>query len=347
MKKKVLISLLAFAVMIAGCNAVKENENETVAETTKAESVVETKATEESEAEPEVDETEADETEVDETEATEATETEAGDDQDDALRFYEILEPLIDDGVEVEITIDDFDLDGTNEAFAFLGSSYDDGDGFGTLYSGAFYYVTDDGYELIKESYPVDFGDCGEVLDFGARKYFRINNIYATAGVTELYSVKDGSYYEELCSGVGYVYNIVGNDCTITLSAYDTTYDSSIDAYIGHSWKPYYFCYDAGVDAIVEYVGEEISMEEAATYLPDGVLDEVMAEGYVVDNAFIRGNGILNVNYHFEESDGSIQYKNLNYDTNAGVYEDAWATGANDWNGSNYGGTYYASVRGE
>lgn len=368
MKKKVIVSLLAFAVLLSGCNTAtkpdsdkdsKDEEvkisktDETIVSDESKEEVSETEVTEATEESEETEETEATE-ESEETEATEETEaSESSDSNSDDMNaakaeaesaLREKLSETAGDSEILSFTCDDFDLDGTYEAFAFIGEENDyDGE---ILYSGKFYFVNDENVEMIHESYPVEFADCGTIIDFGTRKYFHIKQIYTTAGISYLYTVKDNNCYAEAYSGIGSLYDLNGNDFSLTLSAYDGVFDKEMETTLGHTWKPYYFHYDPSADSIVEYVGESISVEIAFDTLPAGVMDEILEQGYTFGDMFMRDNGVINVNYEKEENN-SIYYSNVNYNMVTGEFMDAWGNGADTWDDSDFGGIYYSSIYGE
>lgn len=421
MKKKVLITILAFAILcLGGCEASKTTDKEKETTQTTAEEINDSSATT---AESEADETEAKETEVEETETeesdseepnstdataeeteaettpaeteeteettepdssdndadntdatnkdstnkdstntdtaetepaeTEPTNTDAADTEasttdsakaDAEAALYDKLAATTGNATIQSFICDDFDLNGTYEAFAFVGEENDyDGE---ILYSGEYYFINDNTVEMIKESYPVEFADCGTVIDFGTRKYFHVKQIYTTAGVSYLYSVNDEGYFEDNYSGIGSLYNLDGNDFCLSLSAYDGIYDVEMDTTIGHTWKPYYFHYDPSADAIVEYLGESISVEIAYNSLPAGVIDEIRDQGYTLSSMYMRDNGVINVNYEMDEGN-SIRYSNVNYDTVTGKFMDAWGNGTDTWEDSDFGGIYYRSIYGE
>lgn len=344
MKKKILVALLAFAVLLcASCDAKsgsKKNKKDHKSSKTTVDEVDDEEDEDNEETEESEEITEFEETTEESVEAEATTAQDIETTISDSLYAY--IGNVSDDQI-VTFYYDDYDMNGTTEAFVFVGVA-SDMDDFKT-YDGAFYFVSGNDVELVSESFPT-FMDMGQILDFGSRKYFLVNQLYTTSNVTEIYSVDGDSYFEDEYSRFGALYNVNGNEFTITLSDYDGFYDTEMEMFMGHTWKPYYFSYFSDIDAIEEYKGTDISIEEAAAYLPEGVLDEVIAEGYVIDRMYIRSNGIVNVNYHKEEY-GSVYYGNLNYDTVNQVYIDAYSMGEdNSWEHSSFGGIYYSNIYG-
>lgn len=337
MKKKVIILTLALLILVgSGCQKSSDSgadgkvKKEKTTKTTEAD---ETEETEEASIEETITEA-AEETTIE----TEETTTEASNEIELSMEEIALYDRLVESVGEENILsffCDDFDMDGTYEAFALVGedAGYEDS----VFYDGTFYYISgkdDNDVEAIKESDPVYFGSLGEVLDFGSRKYFVIHQDYTTARMSSIYTVRDGECVEDMFSNRGELRMADGYDFTITVSAYDGAYDFSSGNYLSHTWKPYYFYYSPEDDEIVEYVGQEITIDEANEFLNDDAIATLEADGYDIDNAYIRDNGIININYHAEGED-SIHYSNLNYDTVNAKYLE------------NFYGIYYRSILGE
>lgn len=256
--------------------------------------------------------------------------------------FKNLLEAEIsaeDEGI-LQIFTDDYDGDGICEAFAFTGVESEDE---WQAYTGRSWFINHEEATVIMES---DLGveNPGKVIDFGNRKYYTINEMYATARVTSIYTVRNNQAVEEEVSKMGDMAISEGNDCTISQSCYDTMYDAEMDIMLGHSWKMYYFHYSPDEDAIIEYKGREITADEAKALCPDGLLEEIEADSYTIDKIFIRENGILNINISNSDEVGNINYGNVNYDTVNGKYISAWRDDENTWQNSDFGGSYSASM---
>lgn len=269
---------------------------------------------------------------------------------EEAIQLLNILKGVVDEEKILSFCCEDYDCNGVYEAFAFVGQ-FEPWDDYVDFYSGEVYYVSTAGVDMVTNNEENHFysiyGNKGEVIDFGARKYFMVEKSYTTCWFSQIYTAVGDTWREENdYSGIGDIGKINGNEFTISFSSYDMMYDASLDSYIGHTWKQYYFYYSEEKDKIVEYEGQEISLEQAAQMCPEGILDEAVAEGYIIDNAILRSNGIININYHEESEDGSIRYKNINYDTVKEVYIEPWGDKVTTWKDSSFDGTYHTSIYG-
>ncbi|GEM_PF-1357096 len=247
------------------------------------------------------------------------------------------------DGPILGFACEDYDCDGSYEAFAFTGQVNEGGEEFADEYYGELWFVNDDGVSLIDDGEKYYLEIC-HVADFGTRKFLLQYEAYATARVTEIYTVRDGKPVEDGLSRVGDMCEPDGNEFTITLSAYDVSYDKEMDTYLGHSWKPYYFRFEG--DEFIEDVGVAIGRAEAESLCPKGMFDEIEAQGNTVDSIMLRENGILTVNYSHTDDAGNVDFKNANYNTEKKEYIDAWGTGEKTLSGSDFGGIYSLGIFG-
>lgn len=257
--------------------------------------------------------------------------------------YMEQLTSSIVEGDEdiLQIFTDDYDCDGSYEAFAFIGIHNENSEW--EEYKGNIWYVDNDGAVMLEK---IDLGveSPGEILDFSSRKYYMVYELYATARVSHIYSVRDGKAVPEAVSELGDLARVEGDNCTISVSAYDTIYDPTMDTMLGHSWKKYYFHYSATEDCIVEYLGDSIDSNKAEELCPEGLFEEMEAEGYEIGTIYLRENGIVNINYSCKAEDGTITYGNINYDTVNGCYIPAWDSEITDWKDSDFGGTYISAI---
>lgn len=259
--------------------------------------------------------------------------------------YREMLQEAIgpSDGELLDFICDDFDLDGEYEAFGFTGISQEGDEYMPELHIGKIWFASKNGAEVICDD-EKNFTNVFQLFDFGNRKYVGLSEWYVTARVTYLYTVKDGEAVEDNMSGVGDMAISESSEVSVLLSAYDSIYDPEMDGYIGHSWKPYYFYYDENTDAIVEYIGKEITEEDAVKICGENIIEEIEKEGYTIGKIYSRPNGILNINYISEAENGEINYHNANYDSKKESFIDAWGVGANTWKDSDFGGTYLAGL---
>lgn len=253
--------------------------------------------------------------------------------------FYNTLQEEVGDKTILQFSYLDYDNNGEYEAFAFVGSKNNGDEYMEDSYDGDLYFVNAKGVTLVKEG-TMPYISTGYIADFGNRKYYTLNEIYATGYLTYIYSADYESYFEDDLSRIGDMSETNGDDFTIIISAYDGEYDKEMDTYLGHTWKVYYYHYSKAKDALVKYESEEISLDIAKDFLPEGMIDEILGEGYEIENIILRENDIININYHIQHENGNITYKNANYNISTNTFIEPWGEPVNNWQDSDFGGTY-------
>jgi len=194
---------------------------------------------------------------------------------------------------------DDYDRNGSYEAFTLVGavSEYDDAK------EGEIWFV-DENQCLMVIPQKVYWSADGK-LDFERRAYAFFNEYYATGALSHVWTVKEGKPVEDEISCKGEVsQKVENNDFQITDSTYDMMRDSDGNM-LGHTWKPYYFYYDEEGDCIHEYAGTEITANEAAELAGKDLVGEAVPQGAVPDSIIKRENGIIHINYHTEDEFGA------------------------------------------
>ena len=251
--------------------------------------------------------------------------------------------------------LDDYDKDGSNEGFIYVGAGPDEDFGW---CEGTIYYVTREKSEMVFGGAFAEMdGNVFKILDAVDRKFILFDEAFVTALVTHAYYVEGGQLKESNISRFGDINSDTDlTNMKMTFSTYDgfCTYEKGEESsaeWTGHTWKPYYFYYDSEKKDFMEYGGTEITATELKDIVGFDLASEIEAEGYQVDNILKRGNGIVNVNYSKEETleDGTIDvtYKNVTYDENEGVFVDVWGTGTNTWQDSDFGGIYMNALNPE
>lgn len=248
--------------------------------------------------------------------------------------------------------VDDFDNDGKFEGFFYVGAEADPD--FGEC-QGAVWFVNESGTKKLHEASFYVSGDNElfsiiEVSDMGAgKKFVAFDDAYATELVTNLYYVNGTKCMESDASGVGNaVKDEKTDDLIITVSAYDGYCDyaagSTEPMWSGHTWKPYYFFYDAKSGDFSQYGAQNITPEMLKQTVGKDVVAEIEKEGYTLEQIIKRDNGIININYSkaTDNKDGStsIEYKNATYDERTKEFLDVWGEGKNGVFTSDYGGIY-------
>lgn len=250
---------------------------------------------------------------------------------------------------------DDYDGDGKYEAFMIAGKSHTYPGGWGeeTTYTGTLYFA---GAAHSASALSNSFGSYRKIdgeMDFGSRKYlFFYTDQYATANISELWTVRDGKPVEEsglLQRGeVVYRNTYPREEFEIWVDAYDWEHDIDveldIDMWIGHTWKPYFYHYDQFEDRLKAYGGEKIAKDAFAALSGTGLIEEIEAKGYTVGEIICWANDIVTINYHnanvWEGIASSEYYENIIWDNRVKDYWRKEERGVTSWEDAGEGGSY-------
>ena len=183
----------------------------------------------------------------------------------------------------------DFDGDGTAEAFGATGEDFDV-----TLW-----FVTEDGAEQVDSDEYVIYDGGQHLISFGADKFYTVELSFGTVSWTKIYGVKDGKWYEHEFSGkVSDLRQMRGENLLegVDESGYDAFYDENGDDAGGHTYKTYYFFYRDG--EFKEYGGIEIMPSEFMRLNgAKDILDSIDATTAGIRNIIYRGGAeIININ---------------------------------------------------
>jgi len=191
----------------------------------------------------------------------------------------------------------DYDGDGTYEAFAFVGEE-DEYEG----YMGAVWFVNAAGAQMLEAS-ETGYWQIVQTVAFGGRKFAWVEEYYATGGLVNLWSVRDGKPCREDLSGVGgALEKLDESNLLLYHSTLDAVYSvaDGIGTHLGRTVKPYWFYWDG--ERFREYGGMPVSMaEEEKLRKLDGIaeiLDSILG---LVHDSYYRGNGIINIGYFVPE----------------------------------------------
>jgi len=212
---------------------------------------------------------------------------------------------------------DDFDGDGVFEAFAFVGTEPDEGNG----HAGEIWFVNARGAERIDEDRPYGgtwYAGLIEIYTFGRRKFVKVEDCYATGGLVNLWSVRGGEPYLESVSGVGSALEKLDeNNLLLYHSTLDAIYDYSNGTGLGRTIKPYWFYWDG--ERFREYGGMPITMaEEEKLRKLDGAAEILDSIQGLTHAGYYRGNGIINIVYGVpeDEFETNCYYITLQLDDN-------------------------------
>lgn len=187
---------------------------------------------------------------------------------------------------------EDFDGDGTEEAFA-----YTEGRGR-TLW-----FVSAEGARVLHQNLGAletsVVSPCSGVGS-GRRSppLFLLAEWYshATRTTSLLFGVKNGAPYQvEGITGLMAVSQDADDPARFT--ALESKYDGSPEG-MGHTYKPYWFYWDEESGAFREYGGIALSLDSFQRLAgADGVLETILERDGMVCGILARGNRVLNVNY--------------------------------------------------
>lgn len=129
-----------------------------------------------------------------------------------------------------------------------------------------------------------------------------------TSSFSKCYFVENGQA-KEVDLGFERLEQISGKDFVIYQSAYDGMYSSTLNGYVGHTWKPYYLqWYGRGFK---EYTAKTISQKQFKNYQnADRILNQIKKAGYTVSSIYLRSNNIININV-FEDIDTGKVFGNV------------------------------------
>lgn len=188
---------------------------------------------------------------------------------------------------------DDFDGDGSMEAFGAIGECF----GMDTLYfvtKDTIEVVTNDGFTLYD-----DEQDYNHLIDCIDEKFYVIEQCYGGSGSASLiFGVKNGKWYKHSFSGVGSSLRQDERNKEITIIEgmhHDSQTKDGVETG-GNTLKTYYLYYD---HEFLEYGGIKIS--EAQLMVCDGakeIVDLIKNSGCNIGDIFYRENGIISVNYN-------------------------------------------------
>lgn len=231
----------------------------------------------------------------------------------------------------------DFAGDGKTEVFMFVGEYVPEE--YMEYYEGSFWYADYDEVTELEASLSQMWLNSGKFCDFGKRRYFLISERYTTGAPTDMLTVVDGKPYKDPLSGYGNIEILPDLTGVIYHDTYDSIWDNTLGDYIGHTWKPYYFYYDATKDCLCEYESEPVSAEEINDLCGHDVLLDIQGAGGFFNSAYKRANGYVTVNYSID-SEIETQYCNATWDLDKNEYVRAYDGSEATLAGSDFGGTY-------
>ena len=254
--------------------------------------------------------------------------------QEEPVNLREIL--MEGAGVSDKETIyfheEDFDGDGTDEAFAITGKLVE-GPADDETVEGTAWFVSKDGCTDLRDTEGFGIAPEPEYMTLGNTKYVMFTEEYTTGWMSFVWSVENGDAVEAPISRVGKVSTDPAEGegrFQILDSSYDFVYDPEVGDRLGHTWKVYYFFYDPESDEIKEYGGTAISADDVEKLCGRDLVGELVPKDAKVDSVFCRGNGLVAINYEQPGEDDCIYYYHYIYDFVNGRFIDDFAEETTD-----------------
>ena len=220
----------------------------------------------------------------------------------------------------------DLDSDGNDEAFAIIGNSIDYD--FDAVNEGSAWFVSENECKKLFTSSGMGLRNEIRFMTIGDTEYVLFDDLYVSESYSLVYYMSGGEIHETVFSHIGSVWPDENdpNRFTVTDSSYDMTFDNTIGAMIGHTWKKYYFFYDSEDGLIHEYAGTSIDAATVKYWCGRDLVSELIPKGDTVDTIFMRGNGMIVINYEHTDEDGSINYYHYIYSTTKESFVDDMGT---------------------
>lgn len=204
---------------------------------------------------------------------------------------------------------DDYDGDGKNEMFALVkddGSINDDAE----LVNGTLWFVNQSEVYALSDI-PKRYQTNISTIKLGKNKFLNLTEYYDTGALSYLWGMKEGQPFEYNISTHpdGMMVNVY-NELEILGEDYSGFYDKRTEIGTGHTWIPYYLYFDG--NDFYEYGGLLISWNEFCKIpgiqdVLENIDTEMFMNGWTVGRIYYRDNGIVNVNFQFEDEDNICQ----------------------------------------
>ena len=227
----------------------------------------------------------------------------------------------VDEKAIVYFNQDDYDGDGKEEAFALIGEEEDEY-GEQTLVNGDVWFVSESECKRLTETMAMGFNESSNVMTMGTTNYVLFNEVFVTSLLTHAWSVENGKAVEAPFSKVGSI--LTGYDGENRFRIVDSSYDCTLDdtgMMTGHTWKSYYFFYNPETDEINEYGGTDVDSDAAEGLCGIDIIEKYLPKGDQADSLYIRGNGLLILNYEHKNGEFTEFYHYI-YDFDKGYLVD-------------------------
>ncbi len=211
----------------------------------------------------------------------------------------------------------DYDKNGRKEAFILTGKIPKTkfarmmDDGFNTLWFG---YKSGGKVHIRKIKKNIAYS--AHTLRLESAAFLCAGWVCATSYPEDIYQV-DGNKVSVIFSGDS-IRKRKGNDFISIHSTYDSFYDNSVKAKLGHTWKPYFFYYKDG--QVYEYEAERISKADFVKKYSNAAseLKKVHKKKRKVISILVRSNGMIHINYRRDSGIGDKGFWYVTYQVSDG-----------------------------
>lgn len=218
---------------------------------------------------------------------------------------------------------DDFDDDGKIEAFALVGNEEEN------VWKGCPFFINEttiakltSDIMLRLEWDQVGYRKTFRKVFFGKQKAVVFSLWAMNSHKDEAYGIINGKPMQFSIPDVEGGFKVTENFITLTVDAFDGSCDENFEWEGGHTWKPYYFFWNDGLNSFSEYGGIEITLEQLSKVKDvSRLMNQYYEDGYSLINIIYRANKIININFRKNESESVYWHANVTlYIQNDSIY---------------------------
>lgn len=220
---------------------------------------------------------------------------------------------------------DDFDDDGKIEAFALVGNEEETGD----VWKGCPFFISETTIvkltsdTILKSEWDqVAYRRTFRKMFFGKQKAVVFSLCALNSKNDEAYGIINGEPMQFIIPDVNGGFKVTENFITLTVDAFDSSCNENFEWEGGHTWKPYYFFWNDGLNSFSEYGGIEITLEQLSKVKDvSRLMNQYNEDGYSLINIIYRANKIININFRKNETETVYQHANVTlYIQNDSIY---------------------------
>lgn len=200
----------------------------------------------------------------------------------------------------ISINYEDYDLDGYYEAFALMGEGAVSGNSKGEYgietHNAEIWFFGRKGVQKLAEQFD-NWSDDG-VKMINGQAFWVASKYHTTEYISYIYYVKDGAPVEANISEKGGNFKCLDNgDVLLTFSEYDGM--ESEKMLLGHTYKDYFFFWNAETSQFVEYGGILLTKEDFLNINGASDLLKILEEEHIsLEGIYYYANDTVAVNYN-------------------------------------------------